>query len=374
MIFYNKELVREGRDRRREPAAGDVRRVPRHRRASSSPRRPRRPPSTRRRAASSSSPGSTSTRCSRPRPAASNWSRTARRRSTPTRARRSPTFWKTHVRREARAARRSTTATRSPTARPRWRSSARGPIAVYERQGQLGRRPGADLGRQAGRTRSTRSPTRRTSRCTRACKNRGTAWDVLKFATSEEQDGKLLETTGQMPLRKDLHGAYADYFTKNPDYKAFADQAARTVEVPNVPNSIEIWQTFRDAYSKSVIFGKAATSSDGASDGAAHEDRSSSPRQRSSMSAATAHRRVRSAGHPARQPLGLRSRAVRRVPRGDLRLSARVRGLDVLPRLLLRRARRDRRPAVRRARQLRRPCSTDPAVRQSFLQRRRSSW
>ena len=89
-----------------------------------------------------------------------------------------------------------------------------------------------------------------------ACKNRGTAWDVLKFATSKEQDGKLLEGSGQMPLRNDVAGAYPDYFTKNPDYKSFADQAARTVEVPNVANSIEIWQTFRDAYSKSVIFGQ----------------------------------------------------------------------------------------------------------------------
>jgi multiple sugar transport system substrate-binding protein len=89
-----------------------------------------------------------------------------------------------------------------------------------------------------------------------ACKNRGTAWDVLKFATSKEQDGKLLEGTGQMPLRADVAGTYPEYFTKNPDYKQFADQAARTVEVPNVPNSISIWQTFRDTYSKSVIFGQ----------------------------------------------------------------------------------------------------------------------
>ncbi|TCN44312.1 multiple sugar transport system substrate-binding protein [Kribbella orskensis] len=89
-----------------------------------------------------------------------------------------------------------------------------------------------------------------------ACKNRGTAWDVLKFATSKEQDGKLLEVSGQMPIRNDVAGAYPEYFTKNPDYKSFADQAARTVEVPNVANSIEIWQTFRDAYSKSVIFGQ----------------------------------------------------------------------------------------------------------------------
>ncbi|WP_406045789.1 extracellular solute-binding protein [Micromonospora sp. NBC_00898] len=89
-----------------------------------------------------------------------------------------------------------------------------------------------------------------------ACKNRGTAWDVLKFATSKEQDGALLTKTGQMPLRIDLSTAYPDYFSKNPAYQDFAEQAARTVEVPNVPNSVAIWQAFRDAYSESVIFGK----------------------------------------------------------------------------------------------------------------------
>ena len=90
-----------------------------------------------------------------------------------------------------------------------------------------------------------------------SCKNRGTAWDFLKFATSKEQDGKLLSLTGQMPLRAGLQGAYPDYFAKNPAYAAFAQQAERTVEVPNVANSIEIWQAFRDAWSKSVIFGSA---------------------------------------------------------------------------------------------------------------------
>jgi multiple sugar transport system substrate-binding protein len=89
-----------------------------------------------------------------------------------------------------------------------------------------------------------------------ACKNRGTAWDVLKFATSQDQDGKFLQATGQMPLRDGVANVYPEYFARNPDYKQFADQAARTVEVPNVPNSITIWQTFRDAYSKSVIFGQ----------------------------------------------------------------------------------------------------------------------
>ena len=88
-----------------------------------------------------------------------------------------------------------------------------------------------------------------------ACENKGTAWDVLKFATSEEQDGIWLEETGQMPLRQDLTDTYADYFAANPAYELFGDQASRTVEVPNVQNSVEIWQAFRDGYSESVIFG-----------------------------------------------------------------------------------------------------------------------
>ncbi len=91
-----------------------------------------------------------------------------------------------------------------------------------------------------------------------ACKNQQTAWDVLKFATSKDQDGKLLETTGQMPIRTDLPTTYASYFAKHPEYKMFADQASRTVEVPNVPNSVEIWQKIRDEYSSSVIFDKTS--------------------------------------------------------------------------------------------------------------------
>jgi multiple sugar transport system substrate-binding protein len=91
-----------------------------------------------------------------------------------------------------------------------------------------------------------------------ACKAKGTAWEVLKFASSKEQDGSLLEKTGQMPLRADLEAAYPEYFQTHPDYKTFAAQAARTVEVPNVPGSIAIWQAFRNEYNSSVIFGKSS--------------------------------------------------------------------------------------------------------------------
>ena len=89
-----------------------------------------------------------------------------------------------------------------------------------------------------------------------ACKNQGTAWEVLKFATSEEQDSSLLTKTGQMPLRKDVQTAYADYFSKNPAYKVFGSQASRTVEVPAGPHTVEMLQDLRDAYTKTVITGE----------------------------------------------------------------------------------------------------------------------
>jgi len=88
-----------------------------------------------------------------------------------------------------------------------------------------------------------------------SCKNRGTAWDFLKFAVNKDNDSKLLDLTGQMPMRTDLSSTYASYFSAHPEYKLFADQAGRTAEVPNVPNSVEMWQDFRSAYSKAVIFG-----------------------------------------------------------------------------------------------------------------------
>jgi multiple sugar transport system substrate-binding protein len=93
-----------------------------------------------------------------------------------------------------------------------------------------------------------------------SCKNQGTAWDFLKFSTSQANDGQLLQVTGQMPLRTDLASNYASYFSTHPAYTVFADQAARVTQVPNVPSSVEMWQDFRDAYSKAVIFGNQSVS------------------------------------------------------------------------------------------------------------------
>lgn len=88
-----------------------------------------------------------------------------------------------------------------------------------------------------------------------SCKNQGTAWDVLKFATSKDQDGKLLNVTGQMPIRDQLQSTYASYFASHPAYKEFGSQAARTVDDPSGPNTIAQLQALRDAYTKSVISG-----------------------------------------------------------------------------------------------------------------------
>lgn len=95
-----------------------------------------------------------------------------------------------------------------------------------------------------------------------SCKNQGTAWDVLKFATSKDQDGKLLQTTGQMPIRPHLKSDYPGYFAKNPAYSQFADQTSRTVDDPTGPNTIATLQALRDFYTKSVISGQGDLPSD----------------------------------------------------------------------------------------------------------------
>ena len=83
-------------------------------------------------------------------------------------------------------------------------------------QGQLGRGPGPDQGRHAAPGDVYTFTDAKNIGLYSACKNQQTAWDVLKFATSKDQDGKLLETTGQMPIRTDLATTYASYFAEAP--------------------------------------------------------------------------------------------------------------------------------------------------------------
>jgi multiple sugar transport system substrate-binding protein len=91
-----------------------------------------------------------------------------------------------------------------------------------------------------------------------SCKNQGTAWDVIKFATSKEQDGKLLDVTGQMPIRKDVASVYSSYFDAHPAYKEFGAQSARTTDDPTGTNTIAQMQALRDAYTKAVVNGNGS--------------------------------------------------------------------------------------------------------------------
>jgi multiple sugar transport system substrate-binding protein len=92
-----------------------------------------------------------------------------------------------------------------------------------------------------------------------SCKNRGTAWDVLKYATSEQEDGLLLQMTGQMPIRPNLQQTYASYFAAHPAYQNFAAEAAMAIGVPQVTQSIPIWQAFRNNWEEYVISGQGST-------------------------------------------------------------------------------------------------------------------
>ena len=217
-----------------------------------------------------------------------------------------------------------------------------------------------------------------------SCKNQGTAWDFLKFTTTQEQDGQLLQidrpdAAAQGPA-DDLRR------TTSPRTRTTScsrDQAARTVEVPNVPNSVEIWQTFRDAYTKSVIFGdrpRTFTRAATIDALAAHEAVASSL-----VTASQTEGRPTTPGRPARRRLGPDPRASH--PIGMLLVAPYVvfiavvfayplgvRGLDVLPRLLLHRARRRScdRPFVGLDNY--KTVLTDPAVLPVVRARRRSSW
>ena len=91
-----------------------------------------------------------------------------------------------------------------------------------------------------------------------ACQHKGTAWDLLKYATSEDQDSKFLDETGQMPIRPDLATTYKTYFAEHPEYELFGSLATRTVEVPSGPNTVQEMQTFRNAWTSSVIFGNGS--------------------------------------------------------------------------------------------------------------------
>lgn len=89
-----------------------------------------------------------------------------------------------------------------------------------------------------------------------SCENKQTAWDFAKFSMDADNDIALLETTGQFPIRTDISDIAADYLASNAVLETFSHSVPLTVDVPNIPNTTEIWQTFRDAWSESVMSGQ----------------------------------------------------------------------------------------------------------------------
>ena len=223
MIFYNKDLIKKAGRRPGEPAAGDVRRVPRDQPEDRRQRRRRGRdlagavqrvlpvlvrllPAVRRRV---------------------RWQAAGRGRQGDVRLR------GRHGRRRLlghdvrRAALAAGDVQRRLVRRREGRDGDRRAVGDrgLRRVGQLGRVPVPTAAGKAAEEIYTFSDAKNIGLYS-ACENQGTAWEVLKFATSEEQDGKLLELTGQMPLRTDLPATYPDYFKENPEYEQFADQAS----------------------------------------------------------------------------------------------------------------------------------------------------
>lgn len=89
-----------------------------------------------------------------------------------------------------------------------------------------------------------------------SCENKQTAWDFVKFSMDADNDLALLETTGQFPIRSDISEIGAEYLSDNPVLETFSQSVPLTVDVPNIPNATEIWQTFRDAWSQAVMSGQ----------------------------------------------------------------------------------------------------------------------
>ena len=185
-------------------------------------------------------------------------------------------------------------------------------------------------------------------------------------------------------MRADLPTAYPDYFAKNPAYQRLrrAGRAHRR-GAERAELGRAIWQTFRDAYSESVIFGKKPVP-DAFSAAAEKVDQLAAGPDATAHAAAAAHGRARTGGlgrrgRPrraarsrvaavlGRHPVGLRpGRAVRRLHRRGLRLPARLRRLHVASTTTS--SPRPVRPSTGRSS----GCDnysavlTDPAVRRSF--------
>ena len=250
--LLQQEALREGRDRRGEAAAGHLRGVPRHVAQARQERRRRRRDLSGADRASSTSRGSTSTRCSSPTPGKQLVEDGKAQFDSPE-GKQVAELLEDDVRRQAWRRKEKYNGDAFADGRPRWRSSARGRSRSTGTR-STGASPRCRRPRASRPARSRRSPTRSRRDVQRLQEPRhGVGRPEVRDLQGAGR--RVPERPGRCRCARTWSRPTRSTSTRTRVHDV-RRQAARTVEVPNVPNSVTIWQTFRDAYSKSVIFGK----------------------------------------------------------------------------------------------------------------------
>jgi multiple sugar transport system substrate-binding protein len=92
----------------------------------------------------------------------------------------------------------------------------------------------------------------------KTCPNPQLAWDFIKFMLSRKNDLKFLQTTDQLPRRKNLleDTSFAQYFNSRPKMKIFAEQAKFVKGTDQCKNLTEVFDIISQEYEACVIYGK----------------------------------------------------------------------------------------------------------------------
>ncbi|HEX9614464.1 MAG TPA: sugar ABC transporter substrate-binding protein, partial [Bacteroidota bacterium] len=81
--------------------------------------------------------------------------------------------------------------------------------------------------------------------------------EFAKFLLTPEHDLLLLEIANQIPVRRDLlqNPVFQPFFKKNPDLARFAEQAAYTRGIDEIPDLKEILDALSQEYEACAVFG-----------------------------------------------------------------------------------------------------------------------
>jgi multiple sugar transport system substrate-binding protein len=89
------------------------------------------------------------------------------------------------------------------------------------------------------------------------CKDPQLAFEFIKTMLDEEGDLQFLETTNQLPRRKNMSylPGFQAFFNKNPKMQAFAEQAAHVKGADNCEYLIEVFDIISQEYEACVLYG-----------------------------------------------------------------------------------------------------------------------